>query len=63
MVIITRLKSSRVNMPITAEVRDYFENLIKPLVNNQSLGELLCKFKDRIISKFKYKLREQNSKI
>ena len=63
MVIITRSKSSGVNMSITAEVREYFENLIKPLVTNQSLEELLCKFKEGIISKFEDKLREQNLKI
>ena len=47
----------------TAEVREYFENLIKPLVTNQSFEELLCKFKEGIISKFGDKLRERNLKI
>ena len=63
MVIITRSKSSGVNMSITAEVHEYFENLIKPLVTNQSLGEFLSKFKERVISKFEGKLREQNLRI
>ena len=63
MVIITRSKSSGVNMSITAEVREYFENLIKPLATNQSLEELPCKFKEGIISKFEGKSREQNLKI
>ena len=63
MVIITRLKSSGLNMSITAEVREYFDNLIKPLVTNKSLEELLYKFKEGIISKFEDKLREQNLKI
>ena len=63
MVTITQSKSSGVNMSITAEVREYFENLIKPLVNNQSLEELLCKFKEGIISNFEDKLREENLKI
>ena len=63
MVIITRSMSSGVNMSITAEVREYFENLIKPLVTNQSLEELLCKFKEGIISKFEDKLKEENLKI
>ena len=49
MVIITRSKSSRVNISIKAEVREYFENLIKLLVTNQPLEELLCKFKEGII--------------
>ena len=60
MVVITRSKSSGLNMSITAEVCEYFENLIKPLVTNQSLEELLYKFKGGIISKFEDKLREKN---
>ena len=63
MVIVTRSKSSGLNMSITAEVREYFNNLIKPLVTNKSLEELLSKFKEGIISKFEDKLREQNLKI
>ena len=63
MVIITWSKSSGVNMAITAEAREYFKNLIKPLVSNQSLEELLCKFKEGVISKFEDKLRGQNLKI
>ena len=63
MVIIARSKSSGVNTPIRAELRQYFENLIKPLVTSQSLEELLCKFKEGIISKFEDKLREENLKI
>ena len=43
-------------MPITAELREYFEN-------NQSLEELLCKFKEGIISNFEDKSREENLKI
>ena len=63
MTIITRSKSSRLNMSITAEVHEYFHNLIKPLVTNKCLEELLYKCKGRIISKFDDKLREQNLKI
>ena len=36
MVIITRSKSSGLNMSIAAEVREYFDNLIKPLVTKKS---------------------------
>ena len=43
---------------MTAEVREYFENLIKPLVTIQSLEELLCKFQEGIILKF-----EENREI
>ena len=63
MVTITQSKSSGVNMSITAEVRKYFENLIKPLVSNQPLEELFCKFKEGIISNFENKLRKENLKI
>ena len=63
MVTVTRSKSSGLNMSITAEVREYFNNLIKPLVTNKSLEELLDKFKEDIISKFEDKLTEQSLKI
>ena len=63
MVIITRSKSSRLNISIIAEVREYFGNLIKPLVINKSLEKLFYKLKEGIISKFKDKLREQYLKI
>ena len=55
MVIITGSKSSGLNMSITAEVCEYFDNLIKPLVTNKSLEELLYKLKKGIISKFEDK--------
>ena len=58
MVIITRSKPGGLNMSITAEVREYFDNLIKSLVTNKSLEELLYKLKEEIISKFENKLRE-----
>ena len=45
--IITRSKSSELNMSITAETREYFDNLIKPLVTNKSL-ELLYGFKEEL---------------
>ena len=63
MIIITRSKSSRLNISIIVEVREYFGNLIKPLVINKSLEKLFYKLKEGIISKFKDKLREQNLKI
>ena len=37
--------------------------LIKHLVIKQSLEELLCKFKEKIISKIEDKLKERNLKI
>ena len=38
-------------MSVTAEVREYIDNLIRPLVTNKSLEELLYKFKESVISK------------
>ena len=63
MVIITRSKPSGLNISITAQVHEYLNNLIKPLVTHKCLEEILYKFKVGIISKFKDKLREQNLKI
>ena len=63
MIIITRSRSSRLNISIIVEVREYFGNLTKPLVINKSLEKLFYKLKEGIISKFKDKLREQNLKI
>ena len=49
-------------MSITSEIRDYFENLIKPLVSNESLEELLSSFQEKIIRKFREKYNEQKQK-
>ena len=49
-VVITRSKSTGVNMSITTEVCEYFENLIKSFNTDQSLEEHLCKFKAGVIS-------------
>ena len=50
-------------MLIAAEVRDYFESLIKPLVTNESLKKLLEAFQEKIVKRFEEKLDEQNGKI
>ena len=55
------LESKKV-MPFTSEIRDYFENLIKPLVSNESLEELLSSFQEKIIRKFREKYNEQKQK-
>lgn len=55
------LESKKV-MSITSEIRDYFENLIKPLVSNESLEELLSSFPEKIIRKFREKFNEQKEK-
>lgn len=45
------------NMP------DYFESLMKPLVTNEHLEELLNSFQDEVVKKFEHKIKEQNTKI
>ena len=62
MVITTRSKS-KFTMSIAAEVRDYFESLIKPLVTNESLEKLLGAFQEKIVKRFEEKLDEQNAKM
>ena len=61
MVITTRSKS-KFTMSIAAEVHDYFESLIKPLVTNESLEKLLGAFQEKIVKRFEEKLDEQNAK-
>ena len=50
-------------MLIAAEVRDYFESLIKPLVTNESLEKHLGEFQEKIVKRSEEKLDEQNAKI
>ena len=38
-------RSQSKSMSITSEMRDYFENLMKPLVTNDKLEQLLKSFK------------------
>ena len=61
MVITTRSKS-KFTMLVAAEVRAYFESLIKPLVTNESLEKLLGAFQEKIVKRFE-KLNQQNAKI
>ena len=46
----------------SSEVREYFENLMKPLVTNEKLEELKS-FQDKIVEISEHKLKEQNTKI
>ena len=50
-------------MSIAAEVHDYFESLIKPLVTNESLEKLLGAFQEKNCEKLWEKMDEQNAKI
>ena len=61
MVITTRSKSKFI-MSIVAEVRDYFESLIKPLVTNESPEKRLEAFQEKIVKRFEEKLDKQTAK-
>ena len=50
-------------MSTAAEVHDYFESLIKPLLTDKSLEKLLGAFQEKIVKRFEEKLDEQNTKI
>ena len=47
------------NIYITSEMREYLENLMKPLVTNEKLEELLKSFQDEIVKRFEHKLSEK----
>ena len=50
-------------MAISEEIRNYFSDLIKPLVTNQSLEEMFSELKEEIMSKFEEKLEHQMNQI
>ena len=56
-------RSQLKNMSITSEMREYFENLMKPLVTNESLEHQLKFFQDRLMKKIEDKFKEQNDRI
>ena len=51
------------NMSITSEMREYFENLMKPLVTNESLEQQLKFFQEGLMKKIEDKFKEQNDRI
>ena len=59
----TKIIQENANMLITEEVKDYFENLVKPLVTNKSLEDVLEKFTKEVISKFEGKIKEHEERI
>ena len=61
--VITTHSKSKFTISIAAEVRDYFESLMKPLVTNESLEKLSGAFQEKIVKRFEEKLDEQNAKI
>ena len=44
-------------------MQQYFEGLMKPLVTNEKLEELLKSFQDEIVNRLEHKIKEQNTKI
>ena len=56
-------RSQLKNMSITSEMREYFENLMKPLVTNESLEQQLKSFQDGLMKKIEDKFKEQNDRI
>ena len=56
-------RSQSKSMSITSEMRDYFENLMKPLVTNGKLEQLLKSFQDGLMKKIEDKFNEQNTRI
>ena len=47
------------NMSITTEMREYFENLMEPLVTNETLEQPLKFFKDGLMKKIEISLRNK----
>ena len=56
-------RSQSKSMSITSEMRDYFENLMKPIVTNDKLEQLLKSFQDGLMKKIEDKFNEQNTRI
>ena len=56
-------RSQSKSMSITNEIRDYFENLMKPLVKNDKLEQLLKTFQNGLMKKIEDKFNEQNITI
>ena len=55
-------RSQLKNMSITSEMREYFENLMKPLVTNETLEQQLKFFQDGLMKKIEDKFKEQNDR-
>ena len=56
-------RSQLKNMSITSEMREYFENLMKPLVTNETLEQQLKFFQDGLMKKIEDKFKEQNDRL
>ena len=56
-------RSQLKNMSITSKMRECFENLMKPLVTNETLEQQLKSFQDGLMKKIEDKFKKQNDKI
>ena len=56
-------RSQLKDVSITIQMREYFENLMKPLVTNETLEQQLKSFQDGLMKKIEDKLKEQNDRI
>ena len=62
--VVTRSSAKITNMSVSQEIREYFSELVKPLVTNEILeSDMFKKLKVEIISKFEEKFDKQNRKI
>ena len=50
-------------MSITSKIREYFENLMKQFVTNETLEQQLKSFQDGLMKKIEDKFKKQNDKI
>ena len=56
-------RSQLKDMSITSQMREYFENLMKPLVTNANLEQQLKSFQYGLMKKIEDMLKEQNDRI
>ena len=56
-------RSQLKDMSITSQMREYFENLMKPLVTNETLEQQLKSFQYGLMKKIEDMLKEQNDRI
>ena len=50
-------------MSITSKIREYFENLMKQFVTNETLEQQLKSFQDGLMKKIEDKFKKQNEEL
>ena len=56
-------RSQLKDVSITSEMREYFENLIKPPITNETSEQQLKSFQDGLMKKIEDKFKELNDRI